>query len=147
MEFSKICGDDMTEHRNHDDVSTWYSDELLQQGGATVAEFATDEEAELCSFRLEDARIQNVILRRRSKLDLRAPQVLVAPDDIQAALEVLKEPIKDGVRRDYLASRSMEDFQIPACVSCLSRDVILVTNSPVNHWKCDTCDARWTEGT
>jgi hypothetical protein len=46
----------------------------LQAGGIAVCECESEDEAEFCSFVLNEAGIQNAPLRREKKLDLRWPQ-------------------------------------------------------------------------
>jgi hypothetical protein len=80
----------------------------------------------------------------------------VAPEDVEAATELLDTPIPPGFAVD-----GMGEFNQPACPKCGSLEIAFEQlNQPVaytsaalgvpiplqnNSWKCDECGARWVD--
>jgi hypothetical protein len=122
-----------------------YPSELLKLGGLSVCECSTDDEAELCNYVLSLAKIRSVVVLGRGKLDLRTPQVKVAPDDVDRARRILDKPIEEDLRREFEEQRNVGDFQFPICPACSSPDVLLESTEPENEWLCETCGRRWSD--
>jgi len=118
---------------------------LLELGGESVVECETYEEAELCSHVLHLAEIRNVILRPSGKLDLRWPQVKVAPDDVLRAKEILSKPVDEKIRHDFEERPRLTDLPPLSCPHCASTDILLESADPANLWECEACGANWQD--
>jgi hypothetical protein len=83
-------------------------------------------------------------------------KLMVKPEDLDVADEVLNQPIPEGI--DYGAN---EVFEQPRCPKCGSLNITFEElNKPLSYgsawigvplpiasprWKCEDCDAQWTE--
>jgi hypothetical protein len=83
-------------------------------------------------------------------------RLMVKPEDVEAAKEVLNQPIPEGI--DYGGE---EQFEQPKCPKCGSIDITFEElNKPLSYgsawvgiplpisspkWKCESCGARWVE--
>ena len=113
-----------------------------------MCECESYEEDDLCCYVLGLEKIYSVSPRRTvGRLDMRWPQVMVAPDDLERASEILSRPIAPEMRRDFEAEESLaaRPFEIPMCVRCSSTEVLLESIDPFNKWRCETCDEVWAE--
>jgi len=133
---------DPTPEISIDGYSEW---ELLQMGGVVLAECETTEQAELTCFFLDRKGINSTILRREAKGDLRWPQVLVAPDDIEKAQAILAGEISAELREEFESLPVEVDFQNPACPQCGSLDALLESVDPTNRWQCGDCGTQWQD--
>ena len=83
-------------------------------------------------------------------------RLMVKPEDLDAATEVLEQPIPEGI--DY---GEAEQFEQPRCPKCGSLDITFEElNKPLSYgsawlgfplpisspkWKCESCGAKWVE--
>lgn len=84
-----------------------------------------------------------VIPERR--LDLRLPQVKVAPDDEALARQILAQPVTAEKRVQYEAEPDCEPFVAPRCPHCASSEVVLESVANGNLWRCEICGRSWSE--
>jgi ribosomal protein S27AE len=119
--------------------------ELLQLGGVVLSECETTEQAELICFALDRATISSATRQRNSSGDLRWPQVLVAPDDLERAREIVAGGISAELREEFESLPVEVDFQNPACPHCGSLDALLESVDPMNRWLCGDCGSRWQD--
>jgi hypothetical protein len=77
---------------HHNDVSG---------GGVTVAEFRTEEECNFAVYLLGERGVRRSVVVPERRLDLRLPQVKVAPDDQALARHILAQPITAEKRVQY----------------------------------------------
>ena len=78
-------------------------------------------------------------------MDLRWPQLKVAPEDEQAAREILAQPLAADTRSEYDAEPNIEVFAPPCCPKCESAEIVLEGLGDRNLWRCDDCGERWTD--
>jgi len=117
----------------------------LSEGGVTVAEFQTEEECNFAVYLLGEGGVRSSVVIPERRLDLRLPQVKVAPDDEALARRILAQPITAEKRTQYDAEPDCEPFVTPRCPRCASPEVILESVANENVWKCDICGNRWSE--
>lgn len=118
----------------------------LLLGGVSARECATTADAEFFSYLLGEAGIRSAFLAPAGKLDLRLPQVRVAPDDVKMALAVLATPVSESIRQEYAAlSYDNAEFADKRCPRCHSEDIVLLPEKPayLNDWSCDSCGNHW----
>jgi hypothetical protein len=73
----------------------------LSEGGVTVAEFQTEEECNFAVYLLGEGGVRSSVIIPERRLDLRLPQVKVAPDDEALARRILAQPITADKRAQY----------------------------------------------
>jgi hypothetical protein len=78
--------------------------------------------------------------RARGLANLR---VMVAADQLDAARAVAAGPVPPDIVEESTAPA--EEFELPRCPKCGAEDPVLESVEPVNSWRCETCDAEWTD--
>jgi hypothetical protein len=109
---------------------------------------ATKEEAWQIGEALRLAGIENWAMRPGVSLGSRSVtslevQILVAADQFDDARAVLAKPIPQEIIDQ--SKVKVEDFVPPACPKCGASDPLLESVEPVNTWRCEVCDAAWTD--
>ncbi len=129
-----------------EDRSNWdsFSNELVR-GGVSVAECRTVDDAQFGVYLLSERGIRSGILVPGDKMDLRLPQIKVAPEDEELARRVLAEPVPPGMREDYNAEPEIDVPPHPCCPACRSDEVVLDGIELGNQWRCERCGKAWTE--
>ena len=135
---------DMNRESEESDYWDPYRNELTI-GGTTVAECGTTEDAWFLVHILEELGIRSAVSLPDSRMDLRGPQVRVAPDDAEKAKLVLSNPIPAGKREAYDSQPEAEPEPLPVCPKCNAPDLILEGVDDANHWRCDGCGHKWGE--
>jgi hypothetical protein len=70
-------------------------------------------------------------------------QILVAADQLDHAREIAAQPIPQDIVE---ASKiQVPEFVAPKCPKCRAADSVLIDVNPTNTWRCEQCDAEWTE--
>jgi hypothetical protein len=70
-------------------------------------------------------------------------QVLVAADQLDQARAIVAQPIPQAIVDE--SKEEIPDFVEPNCPKCGSDDVVLEGVDPENTWRCEQCDAKWTD--
>lgn len=70
-------------------------------------------------------------------------QVLVAADQLDEARAVAAMPIAQEIVDEL--QQVVPEFVEPKCPKCGSDDVVLEGVDPENTWRCESCDAQWTD--
>jgi ribosomal protein S27E len=70
-------------------------------------------------------------------------QILVAADQFDEARMIAAEPIPQEIVDELRAE--IPEFVEPKCPKCGSTDVVLENVDPENTWRCEQCEAEWTE--
>jgi len=78
-------------------------------------------------------------------MDLRLPQVRVAPEEVESARRVLAEPVPAGMRESYDSHSEIETFRPPCCRTCGSDEVVRDGIGAGNQRRCEHCATAWTE--
>jgi hypothetical protein len=81
--------------------------------------------------------------RGGESLNLTHPRVLVAADDLEAAIQIVQRGIPSDVRE--LSTAPVEDFTPPSCPRCGAPDPLLESVDPCNTWSCEVCGAGWSD--
>jgi hypothetical protein len=71
------------------------------------------------------------------------PQVLVAADQLDQARMIAAKPIPKEIVDD--SNAEVPEYVVPKCPKCGAEDPILEEVEPSNTWRCEQCDAEWTE--
>jgi hypothetical protein len=109
-----------------------------------VFEFEDGYGASAAYLALGEAGIESVVLTQDGAGGgLRGPRVVVAPEDAKRATVILSQPLAERFRTE--AEVAPEEFDVPACPICGSRETLLESVDPVNEWRCDDCDHIWLE--
>jgi hypothetical protein len=117
----------------------------LSEGGVTVAGFQTEEECNFASYLLSEKGIRSAVVVPERRLDLRFPQLRVAPDDEALARYILTQPVTAEKRAQYDAEPECEPFVTPRCPICRSSEVVLESVANGNLWRCDSCGKSWSD--
>jgi hypothetical protein len=130
-----------------EEARTYFPSDLLQMGGVALCECDTTDEANFVGFILGEERIASTIRRNEGRFDLRLPQVLVAPDDLDKAKQVLSSANLTELRPRFEAESAItsRDFAPPACPNCSSEELLLETVEPTNTWVCEDCGTTWQD--
>jgi hypothetical protein len=73
----------------------------------------------------------------------RYSQVLVAADQLDQARLIAAQPIPKEVVDE--SQEETPEFVEPKCPKCGSDDVVLEGVDTQNHWRCESCDAEWSD--
>jgi len=117
----------------------------LSEGGVTVAEFQTEEDCNFAAYLLAEGGVRCAVVFPERRLDLRPPQVRIAPDDEALARRILAQPITAEKRAQYDSEPECQSFVIPRCPGCASPEVLLECVANGNLWRCDICGTNWSE--
>lgn len=71
------------------------------------------------------------------------PRVMVAADQLDAAGAVAAGPVPADIVEESTAPA--KEFELPRCPECGAEDPVLESAEPVNAWRCEACDAEWTD--
>ena len=71
------------------------------------------------------------------------PRVMVAADQLEAAIEIAGRPIPKEIVEESQVETS--EFEAPECPKCGAGDPVLEGVDPVNSWLCEACGEQWTE--
>jgi hypothetical protein len=109
---------------------------------------ATKEEAWQIGEVLRLAGIESWAMRPGTSLGARSVaslevQVLVAADQLDEARAVIARPIPQDIIDQ--SKVKVEDFELPSCPKCGAPDPLLESVEPVNAWRCEVCDATWSD--
>ena len=115
---------------------------MILRAGTPVFESGVEDDIELCTHVLHSAGIFSVVFRPSAKLDLRLPQVRVAPDDSERAKELLAKPVDERVRAEY-DELSSTVIPLPVCKYCFSAELLLEATEPELRWRFESCGASW----
>ncbi len=108
-----------------------------------VWEFAETEDALAACEALRASGIESsVILPRADTLDMGAPRLAVAPQDVERTEAILSKPIPEEFR---ILVRTRDEFVVPCCRRCGAVDPLLESIEPTNQWRCDQCGHTWLE--
>jgi hypothetical protein len=101
-----------------------------------------------CESREQAAQLCEVL--RQAKIDcaynssgLVYPRVAVAADQLEQARIIAAKPIPQEIIDDSKIEEP--DYVVPKCPKCGAEDPILEAVEPSNTWRCEQCDAQWTE--
>lgn len=100
-----------------------------------------------CETREQAAQLCEVL--RRAKIDcqyqggLAYPRVVVAADQLEEARAIAAKPIPQEIIDD--SKVEVPEYVVPKCPKCGAEDPILEQVEPSNTWRCEQCDAQWTE--
>lgn len=117
----------------------------LSEGGVTVAAFQTEEGCNFAGYILSEEGVQSAVVVPERRLDLRLPQLRVAPDDEALARRILAQPVTAEKRAQYEAEPESGPFVTPCCPACGSSEVILESVAVGNVWRCDSCGKSWSD--
>ena len=71
-------------------------------------------------------------------------RVLVAADQLDKAREIAARPIPKTTVDD--SKQEIPEFVEPKCPKCGSDEVVLEGVDRVNRWRCEQCNAEWSDG-
>ena len=103
----------------------------------------------LCECESREQAIQLCEVLRQAKIDCDYqrgavyPRVLVAADQLDQARAIAKKPSPQEIIDD--SKVEVPEYVVPKCPKCGAEDPILEAVEPSNTWRCEQCDAQWTE--
>ena len=70
-------------------------------------------------------------------------KVLVAADQLEQARAIAAQPIPHDIIED--SETEIPEFVLPKCPKCGAEDPVLESADPQNTWRCEQCDATWSD--
>jgi ribosomal protein L37AE/L43A len=70
-------------------------------------------------------------------------QVQVAADQLDSARAVASQPIPKDIIEE--SETETPEYKVPKCPKCGAEDPVLEGVDPSNTWRCEQCDAQWTD--
>jgi hypothetical protein len=110
-----------------------------------LCELATPEEAWQVREVLRLAGIDTWDRRPSSLFGSQTIRILVAADQLDEARAILAKPIPQDII--HQSKTPVEDFVAPKCPKCGASEPLLESVEPVNTWRCEVCDATWSDST
>jgi len=102
----------------------------------------TTEQAWQLSAALKKAGVDSWVQDSR-EFGLRYARVLVAADQLDRAREIAERPVPQEIIDD--SKVEVPEYETPKCPKCGAEDPILDAVEPTNHWRCEQCDAEWSD--
>lgn len=110
-------------------------------------QFETAEEVRAAKYLLEKAGIESwAEIPGPGSLDMTAPRLLIAKDQLEAAAAVLPDVLPADLVLEM--GQEVENFVVPVCPRCGAPDPLLESApeaEQTNHWYCEICSHRWEE--
>jgi hypothetical protein len=107
-----------------------------------LCECETNEEAQYLAEALRKSGLDNWVQSSR-EFGRRYARVLVAADQMEQARAIAARPIPQEIIDDSKAE--VPEFVEPKCPKCGAEDPILESVDPANRWRCEQCDAEWSD--
>jgi hypothetical protein len=107
-----------------------------------LCECETNDEAQHLANALRNAGLDSWVQDSR-EFGRRYARVLVAADQLDRAQAIAAQPIPQEIVDD--SKEEIPEFIEPKCPRCGSDDVVLESVDPENHWRCEQCDAEWSD--
>ncbi len=102
----------------------------------------TNEQAHELSAALRQAGVDSWI-QQAIEFGRQYARVLVAADELDRARAIAANPIPQEIV-DQLKTE-VPEFEPPVCPKCGASDPVLEGVDPENTWRCEQCDAQWTD--
>jgi hypothetical protein len=102
----------------------------------------TDEEAQRLAVALRQAGIDSWI-QQAHEFGRRDTRVQVAADQLDRARVIAAQWPQQTTTEDD--KEEAPEFVEPKCPKCGSDDVVLEAVDPQNTWRCEQCDAQWSD--
>ncbi|MGD0482202.1 MAG: hypothetical protein ABSA42_18670 [Terracidiphilus sp.] len=102
----------------------------------------TNEEAQQLTGVLRQAGIDSWI-QQASEFGRRNARVIVAADQLDQARAIAAQTSPQEIVEEE--KEEAPEFVEPKCPKCGSDDVVLEGVDPENTWRCEQCDAQWTD--
>ena len=102
----------------------------------------TTEEAQYLADALGKSGLDSWIQNPR-EFGRRYARVLVAADQLEQARAIAAQPIPKEIIDE--SKVEVPEFVAPKCPKCGAEDPILESAEPANHWRCEQCDAEWSD--
>jgi hypothetical protein len=102
----------------------------------------TTEQAQELAAALRQAGLDSWI-QGSYEFGRRYARVLVAADQLDRAREIAAQPVPQQVIDE--SKEETPEFVEPKCPKCGSDDVVLEGVDTRNHWRCESCDAEWSD--
>jgi hypothetical protein len=113
-----------------------------------VFEFPDNRTVANARLALTAVGIESVsVYPQQGSSDMRAPRVVVAPDDAEHAASVLAQLTTEHLSADSDDSPidEFQAFEEPRCPACGADESVLESVDPVNEWHCEACGKNWLE--
>jgi hypothetical protein len=94
---------------------------------------------------LQRAGIESWVEPPRSRYSpgIEYPRIMVAADQLEAALQLAAKPIPQEIVEE--SQLPYEEFEAPKCPKCGAEDPVLESVDPVNRWSCEGCGKQWAD--
>jgi ribosomal protein L37AE/L43A len=113
---------------------------------AYLCECESDEQANQLGEALRREGIESVVQSPHAGdrgVNAFIRRIFVPGDQLAKAREIASRPIPQDIVDQ--SKVKVEDFVPPTCPRCGAPDPILESIDPVNTWRCDVCDAIWSD--
>ena len=107
-----------------------------------LCECETNEEAQYLAEALSKSGLDNWVQWSR-EFGRRYARVLVAADQLEQARAIAAQPIPQDIIDE--SKVEVPEFVVPKCPKCGAEDPVLESADPQNTWRCEQCDATWSD--
>lgn len=122
-------------------------DSLLKDNGVAVRAGESLDDASLLSDYLQTNNIECLVITTKRGYPVRFPEILVFPEDVERASELLDRADVEALHRAAEAETGQFLDGSSQCPSCGSAEIMLQPSRPdcLNEWLCAECGRSWQD--
>jgi hypothetical protein len=122
-------------------------DSLLKDDGVAVRAFESLDDASFLADYLKENKIESLVVTTKRGYPVRFPEILVLPEDVERASELLDQADVEAVRRAAEAESGPIVDGSSQCPACGSAEILLQPSRPdcLNAWLCANCGRSWQD--
>ena len=122
-------------------------DSLLKDNGVAVRACESLDDASLLRDYLQENKIVSLVTTTKRGYPVRFPEIMVFPEDVERASELLDHADVDALRRASEADSGQFIDGSSKCPGCRSAEIMLQPSRPdcLNAWICSDCGRSWQD--
>lgn len=122
-------------------------DSVLKDEGIAVRASESPDDASLLSDYLRENNIECLVITTKRGYPVRFPEILVFPEDVELASELLDRADVEALRSAAEAETGQIIDGSSQCPSCGSAEIMLQPSRPdcLNAWICANCHRSWQD--
>jgi hypothetical protein len=128
-------------------LETTDRDSLLKDDGVAVRACESLDDASLLSDYLQENKIESLVVTTKRGYPVRFPEIMVFPEDVEHASELIDQADIDTLRRAAGAESTSIVDGSTQCPACGSSEILLQPSRPdcLNAWLCANCGRSWQD--
>jgi hypothetical protein len=122
-------------------------DSHLKDNGVAVRACESLEYASLLTDYLRESKIESLVITTKRGYPVRFPEIMVFPEDVERASELLDHADVEALRRAAEADSGQIIDGSSQCPGCGSAEIMLQPSRPdcLNAWLCANCGRSWQD--